>query len=153
MFLRVTVYPSFFRNSTRSLLAESFKHRRILYYYLVPAFLYCFYNNLAFTNLAIFDPTSYFMFMQTRLLMTGVIYQFLFKKKLSCKQWISLLVLTIGCMLQKLNLNFFSNEHEGESQPELVVYDTLDTSVLNSGLFLIMLQVKILISDNGSLLG
>ena len=44
------------------------------------------------------------MFMQIRLLMTGVIYQFLFKRKLSGKQWISLLILTLGCMLQKMNL-------------------------------------------------
>ena len=71
---------------------------------MIPALLYCLYNNLAFTNLANFDPTTYFMFMQIRLLMTGVIYQFLFKRKLSGKQWISLLILTLGCMLQKMNL-------------------------------------------------
>ena len=42
---------------------------------MVPASLYCLYNNLSFENLSIFDPTTYFIFMQIRLLMTGVIYQ------------------------------------------------------------------------------
>ena len=80
---------------------------------MVPALLYCFYNNLAFTNLAIFDPTTYFMFMQTRLLLTGIIYQFLFKRKLSGKQWISLLILTLGMISHKKSLitikNFIKN--------------------------------------------
>ena len=33
------------------------------------------YNNLSFVNLSYFDPTTYFMFMQIRLLMTGIMYQ------------------------------------------------------------------------------
>ena len=106
---------------------------------MVPALLYCFYNNLAFTNLAIFDPTTYFMFMQTRLLMTGIIYQFLFKRKLSGKQWISLLILTLGCMIQKLNPEILgskiinTNDASGNG--------LLDTLSLSSGLLFIMVQV------------
>ena len=57
------------------LLSEVHKHRMILAYYMVPALLYCLYNNLSFVNLSYFDPTTYFMFMQMRLLMTGVFYQ------------------------------------------------------------------------------
>merc|ERR1712172_80398 len=34
-----------------------------------------------------------------RLLLTGVIYQILFRTKLTGKQWLSLLVLTLGCMV------------------------------------------------------
>ena len=43
--------------------------------YLVPASLYCLYNNLAFVSLSFFNPTTYFMLMQIRLLLTGLIYQ------------------------------------------------------------------------------
>ena len=43
--------------------------------YFVPAALYCLYNNLSFVSLSYFNPTTYFMFMQIRLLLTGVIYQ------------------------------------------------------------------------------
>lgn len=58
-----------------SLFRELYAHSAVLAYYMIPAFLYCLYNNLSFTNLASFDPTTYFMFMQIRLLMTGLIYQ------------------------------------------------------------------------------
>ena len=80
-FLSIQLSLLFFRNSVKSLLYDSIQKRKVLFHYMIPAFLYCFYNNLAFTNLANFDPTSYFMFMQTRLLMTGFIYQFLFKRQ------------------------------------------------------------------------
>ena len=43
--------------------------------YLVPATLYCLYNNLSFLSLAYLDPVTYSMFMQIRLLLTGLIYQ------------------------------------------------------------------------------
>ena len=95
---------------------------------MVPAFLYCLYNNLTFQNLKIFDPTTYFMFMQLRLLMTGVIYQFLFNRKLSGKQWISLLILTLGCMLQRIQ-NYAPN------------FEAFHAVSIGSGLLLIGLQV------------
>lgn len=111
---------------------------------MVPATLYCFYNNLAFTNLAIFDPTTYFMFMQTRLLMTGVIYQFLFKRKLSGKQWISLLILTVGCMIQKLNPDLLGSLYEADTNAEdknKGILDLLGLFSLSHGLILVMIQV------------
>jgi len=82
-----------------SLVEEVVRNRQVLLLYFVPATLYCLYNNLSFLSLSYFDPTSYFMFMQTRLLLTGLIYQILFSKRLSMKQWGSLLLLTIGCMV------------------------------------------------------
>ena len=51
------------------------RHWLVGVYYLIPSSLYCLYNNLSFANLSIFDPTTYFIFMQIRLLMTGFIYQ------------------------------------------------------------------------------
>jgi len=129
------------RNSTRTLLYDSIQKRKVLLHYMIPAFLYCLYNNLAFTNLANFDPTSYFMFMQTRLLMTGFIYQFLFKRKLSCNQWISLLVLTVGCMIQKLNPDILKSNLTTDA-PQLIF--TNQDSQITSGLLLIMLQVAVL---------
>ena len=64
-----------FRNSFSSLLQDLVKHQVVGLHYFVPASLYCLYNNLAFQNLSFFDPTTYFIFMQIRLLMTGIIYQ------------------------------------------------------------------------------
>ena len=68
------------------------------------------------------------MFMQLRLLMTGVIYQFLFNRKLSGKQWISLLILTLGCMLQRIQ-NYAPN------------FEAFHAVSIGSGLLLIGLQV------------
>lgn len=132
---RLILEHFFFRYSFKALLTDGFKHRRVLYYYLVPALLYCFYNNLSFTNLAIFDPTTYFMLMQSRLLMTGVIYQFLFKKKLSAKQWISLLILTMGCMLQQLNPDKLWNQQTEAEEP------SSDSRILSTGILLITIQM------------
>lgn len=43
--------------------------------YLIPACLYCIYNNLAFVNLSKFDPTTYFLLLQFRVVVTGVLFQ------------------------------------------------------------------------------
>jgi len=85
--------------SLSSLVHSVFKYKYVLLLYLAPAGLYCLYNNLSFLSLTYFNPTTYFMFMQIRLLLTGVIYQIFFRKQLSVKQWISLLILTVGCMV------------------------------------------------------
>lgn len=69
---------------------------------MVPSILYCLYNNLAFVNLSIFDPTTYFILLQLRVILTGIVYQCLFKKDLSKVQWLSLVLLTIGCMVKEL---------------------------------------------------
>lgn len=42
---------------------------------MIPALLYCLYNNLAFVNLAIFDPTTYYILLQLRVVLTGIIFQ------------------------------------------------------------------------------
>jgi len=51
-------------------------------------------------NLASFDPTTYYLLLQFRVVITGVVYQFLFKRQLSAWQWLSLILLTIGCLVK-----------------------------------------------------
>ncbi|KAG0714617.1 UDP-galactose transporter senju [Chionoecetes opilio] len=75
----------------------------ILGLYMVPALLYCLYNNLAFVNLAAFDPTTYFMLLQLRVVVTGIVFQLVFKKQLSRRQWVSLIILTVGCVIKQLS--------------------------------------------------
>lgn len=115
----------FSRVSVGSFLKEVTRNRKVLMYYAVPSGLYCIYNNLTFTNLASFDPTTYFMLAQSRLVVTGITYQVrvhsclhmhsycpyrlpsfqvLFKVRLSAKQWMSIGLLTLGCMLHKLDI-------------------------------------------------
>lgn len=91
-------------HSFHSLLSEISKNRKVLYLYFVPALLYCFYNNLAFVNLAAFDPTTYNLLLQFRVVITGLSFQVLFKKQLTRRQWFSLLLLTVGCIVKHLGL-------------------------------------------------
>ncbi|XP_011500395.1 PREDICTED: CMP-sialic acid transporter 1 [Ceratosolen solmsi marchali] len=93
-------------NAFKSLFQEIFKYRKVLLLYMVPSSLYCLYNNLSFVNLAAFDPPTYFLLLQLRVVITGIIFQIVFKKKLSSKQWIALILLTLGCMIKHLNLDY-----------------------------------------------
>ncbi|XP_012266859.2 UDP-galactose transporter senju [Athalia rosae] len=102
-------------HSILSLIQEIRKYKRVLLLYMVPASLYCLYNNLAFVNLAAFDPTTYYLLLQFRVVVTGIVFQVVFKKQLSTKQWISLVLLTFGCMVKHLDMNYgihiFQNWH------------------------------------------
>ncbi|XP_063241485.1 UDP-galactose transporter senju [Bacillus rossius redtenbacheri] len=91
-------------HSVSSLLTEV-RNSRVLRLYFVPAFLYCLYNNLAFVNLSAFDPTTYYLLLQFRVVVTGIVFQLLFKKILSAKQWLSLVLLTIGCMIKQYDIS------------------------------------------------
>lgn len=87
-----------------TLVSEIFEYRRVLLLYFVPALLYCFYNNLAFRNLQTFDPTTYNLLMQFRVVITGLVFQILFKRRLSGQQWFSLCLLTIGCVIKQFSV-------------------------------------------------
>ena len=43
--------------------------------YAAPALLYCVYNNLVYVNLTTFDPGTYNVLMQLRIVFTGLLYQ------------------------------------------------------------------------------
>jgi len=80
------------------------KNIRLLALYLIPSFLYCLYNNLTFINLELFDLTTYYCLMQFRIVLTAIIYQLLFRRKLSATQWVSLILLTVGCLIKEYGL-------------------------------------------------
>uniref|UniRef100_A0A1B6DZF6 Sugar phosphate transporter domain-containing protein n=1 Tax=Clastoptera arizonana TaxID=38151 RepID=A0A1B6DZF6_9HEMI len=109
-------------NSLSSLINETKAHSSVMWQYFVPACLYCFYNNLAFVNLSVFDPTTYYLLLQMRVVITGVLYQILFKRQLSGKQWLSLVMLTAGCMVKQLPF--------GDEQSEEVEVTTLELEVV-----------------------
>ncbi|XP_042903497.1 UDP-galactose transporter senju isoform X2 [Parasteatoda tepidariorum] len=101
------------------------KNAKVLLLYFVPAFLYCLYNNLTFINLSIFDPTTYFLLMQIRVVITGIVFQVLFKKQLSKKQWISLLLLTFGCIVKQMHTKPVAPVDEISLTPHKETYPTI----------------------------
>ena len=69
---------------------------------LVPAGIYMVNNTLTFANLQIFDPATYRVLINVRILLTGVLMQVIFQKRLSWKKWAALCTLFIGCIIGKL---------------------------------------------------
>ena len=109
LFISIGIYAK--DKSLTELIPEILSGHKVLFLYMVPAFLYCLYNNLAFVNLASYDPTTYYMLLQLRVAVTGIIYQLLFKRTLSRSQWLSLILLTLGCVIKQLG-GFSSNSSD-----------------------------------------
>ena len=103
--------------------------------YFIPSFLYCLYNNLTFVNLSSYDPTTYFLLLQFRVVITGVVFQMLFDKRLTRHQWFSLILLTFGCIIKQINYSSSSSASSSSST------DFNMSTYLNINLFLILLQV------------
>ncbi|CAF0809004.1 unnamed protein product [Adineta steineri] len=95
----LTIYRQ--THSFNQMRTDIMNNRTVLLLYFIPSALYCLYNNLAFINLSSYDPTTYFLLLQFRVVVTGVIFQFLFHKRLTRLQWISLLLLTSGCIIKQ----------------------------------------------------
>ncbi|RZF39318.1 hypothetical protein LSTR_LSTR000839 [Laodelphax striatellus] len=104
-------------NHPKSFCSDFLSNSNVMMLYFIPAFLYCLYNNLAFTNLSVFDPTSYFLLLQFRVVITAILFQIVFNKKLSKQQWFSLMMLTLGCIIKHIDLSgpSSSSTHEMES--------------------------------------
>ncbi|CAL1527615.1 unnamed protein product [Lymnaea stagnalis] len=113
---------------------DLFKHRKVLSLYFIPAALYCLYNNLQFVNLSAYDPTTYYLLLQFRVVVTGVIFQLIFKKQLSRIQWASLFILTLGCVIKEIR-------HDVSSAQTMTTAPTSVTDYLDIHLLFIMFQV------------
>ncbi|XP_045160236.2 UDP-galactose transporter senju-like [Mercenaria mercenaria] len=116
-----------------SFFTEFTSNKETLLYYFVPAGLYCLYNNLQFENLANYDPTTYYLLLQFRVVVTGVVFQIIFQKQLSRIQWVSLLFLTFGCVVKEYG-------RAAGSSPDTTA-EVKTSSFLDVHLLLILVQV------------
>lgn len=112
-------------NSILTLLQEIRKNQKVLLLYMIPSLLYCFYNNLAFINLTRYDPTTYYVLLQLRVVFTGIIFQIIFNKKLSGMQWFSLILLTAGCMVKHFDTSVFNTEFHIDISLFLIIVQTI----------------------------
>ena len=99
--------------------------------YFIPAALYAMYNNLTFINLKLFDPPTYFVLLQLRIAMTGVVFQLLFKQSLTRTQWLSILLLMFGCIIKQANLDAMSLSVT--LSPAILLIIVLDAIVISNG--------------------
>ncbi|XP_014486767.1 PREDICTED: CMP-sialic acid transporter 2 [Dinoponera quadriceps] len=108
-------------NSMFTLLKEIMTNKKVLLLYMIPSLLYCLYNNLAFVSLARFDPTTYYVLLQLRVVFTGIVFQVIFNKKLSAIQWFSLVFLTVGCMVKHFDISVLNTEFHVDSSLLLIL--------------------------------
>uniref|UniRef100_A0A0L8GYD5 Sugar phosphate transporter domain-containing protein n=1 Tax=Octopus bimaculoides TaxID=37653 RepID=A0A0L8GYD5_OCTBM len=134
-------------NSFVDLYHEISKNKKVFLFYFVPAALYSLYNNLQFVNLVNFDPTTYYLLLQFRVVVTGILFQILFNKRLRCIQWVSVILLTIGCLIKELG---HVKVMTVASSPATTVLTAASTNVRKNvnmtsqfgfSIFLIMIQV------------
>ena len=93
-------------------------------------------------------------------------FQFVFKKYLSRKQWLSLLILTVGCVIQKMDIPSFRSQSE-IANPKARIEDitkdntnilpqskTLDSTYISmsAGLFFIFVQVRFSVYNTPNLI-
>ncbi|BFZ11854.1 hypothetical protein BsWGS_14893 [Bradybaena similaris] len=121
-------------HTVKRLFADIVIHKKVLFLYLIPAAMYCLYNNLQFVNLSAYDPTTYYLLLQFRVVVTGITFQMVFKKQLSRIQWMSLLLLTVGCIIKEIR-------HDVSSAGTVPAASTSVFDYLDIHLFFIMLQV------------
>lgn len=104
---------------------------KVFFCYIIPSMLYCLYNNLIFINLQTYDPTTYFLLLQFRVVVTGIVFQFLFEKRLTNLQWKSLFLLTTGCIVKQID---FTNY-------KVLASDSFIDKLFNQSIIFIFIQV------------
>jgi UDP-sugar transporter A1/2/3 len=68
--------------------------------YVLISLIYSLYNNLTYWNLARVDPGTFQVYMQTRVIFTGVFYQLFMKKVLSKQKWAGLILLMVAMVIK-----------------------------------------------------
>ncbi|CAG0916014.1 unnamed protein product [Notodromas monacha] len=89
--------------------------------YLIPAGLYVLYNNLTFINMLSFDAVTYTVLSQCRIILTGIVFQIFFKRKLTRMQWFSLFLLTVGCVVKDVGATASKRSADGVGDQEALM--------------------------------
>lgn len=92
----------------------SLSHLPLFFYYSIPAILYTLYNNITFTALNMFDPTTYFVLMQFRIVVTAFLSVVLLGRRISVWQWLALFIIMAGAMLKEVHRAVISPQNLSE---------------------------------------
>jgi UDP-sugar transporter A1/2/3 len=98
------VYPS--RASATERLALFGEEWRYGLYFAIPALLYWVYNLLFYVNMSYFDPGTFRVLINVRILILGVLVRLMFGTRLSPAQWGALLLLAGGCAINQIGPGF-----------------------------------------------
>ena len=89
-------------NSSRIIFYELTKRDNLKtgYLYAIPAFFYAIYNNLTLFNLGKVEPSTFQIFMQSRLFITSILVYFMLDRPLKLEKWLALILLASGICLK-----------------------------------------------------
>ena len=89
----------------RGLMVDIQHHRVLFILYLVPSGMYFAYNNLNYLSLTYFDPATYSVLMQLRIVVTALLSVFVMRKMIYPVQWFALFIITAGSMVKEVDLS------------------------------------------------
>ncbi|KAI9922749.1 hypothetical protein PsorP6_002684 [Peronosclerospora sorghi] len=111
------------------------EHGNLLLLYLIPAGLYVVYDVLSYVNLRAFNASTYFLLLQFRLVVTGLLHQVMFSKRLNRNQWVSLGITTMGCAIKTLGSQDFKGSTKlgvSDNGSTVTAYGLLIVQILSS---------------------
>ena len=94
--------------------------------YIIPAFLYAVYNNLAYVILSMTDPGTHSILGNARTLLTAVVWRYAFSKAISNDKWKALLLVTGGCVIKGLET------FTPESSVNLLIIGLISTQIITA---------------------
>ena len=103
------------------LMSTTIRSIPLLLAYTVPAGLYCVFNNLVFVNLTHFDPGTYNIVLQSRIVLTALLWQTCFSTPLNANKWTAIGFISLGCVCLHLPQLRQSGMHTVNSDARLLL--------------------------------
>lgn len=87
----------------RQLASDIGHHWSMICWYGIPAGLYALGDVLTYVNLRSFDPATLHLLGEMKLVVTAVVHQLFFHRRLNKYHWTALALITLGCIIKALD--------------------------------------------------
>ncbi|CAG0924348.1 unnamed protein product [Notodromas monacha] len=101
---------------------------------MIPAGLYALQNNLVYLALTNLDAATYQITYQLKILTTALFAVILLKKRITRRQWFSLVILTTGVALVQLRTVDFSSEGSPNTRNQIIGFTCILINIFTSGI-------------------
>ena len=109
----------------RQLASDIGHHWSMVCWYGIPAGLYALGDVLTYVNLRSFDPATLHLLGEMKLVVTAIVHQLFFHRRLNRCHWTALALITLGCIIKALDSmelssdsNSTSNDNGGDNDDE-----------------------------------
>jgi drug/metabolite transporter (DMT)-like permease len=115
---------------------QATEHWVMLCWYMIPAGLYALTDVLTYINLRSFDPVTYYLLGEMKLVVTAMVHQVLFHRRLNFWHWVAVAIITMGCTLKTIDslegAAAVTHSQPQNSSPTLINYMILLLQILAS---------------------